>query len=213
VDIPLGNPFKNPAAFVTSCVETNSVATGTACKAFGTSYSPGSYVMGRADYVAVGGLFADGQATNPPYTATYAKKYYSLWNWNVNASLGRVPDGTSNTLMYSEFCGGFQTGFTKQPQLNGWVPAGWTCNAVSVAFGTCPDPNNAQDANGDGGSCAFQASAAGLGSGTVLGGWHSGFWQVAFADGSVKPLKLGLDQNLLTSLAGFNDGDIINTNF
>jgi prepilin-type processing-associated H-X9-DG protein len=89
---------------------------------------------------------------------------------------------------------------------------------LSVAFGSCPDPNNAETFNSLGqgvasgtlGSCSFDKSAGGgLGGGTTVGGWHNGFFQVAFADGSVRVLKVGIDVNLLISLAGFNDGDII----
>jgi prepilin-type N-terminal cleavage/methylation domain-containing protein/prepilin-type processing-associated H-X9-DG protein len=223
VDIPKGNPFYSLGTafrFVpySTCFDTNSLASGTACIVGATSYSPGSYVLGRSDYVAVGGLFVDANTTNPPFTPTLAKKYHGLFNYNVNASLGRVPDGTSNTIFISEFTGQFQTGQT-QPQLNGWLSASWLCGgALSVAFGTCPDPNNAAQFNslgnavatGNSGSCVFdKTSGGGLGGGATLGGWHNGFFQVAFADGSVRVLKVGIDVNLLTSLAGFNDGDII----
>jgi prepilin-type N-terminal cleavage/methylation domain-containing protein len=214
IDIPHGNGFWNPADGVPQCIETNSVynppTSGTGCDVISTSYSPGSYIIGRADYVAVRGLYADAFPTNPPFTPQYGKKYHGLFSWPETGHLGRVPDGTSNTLLLSEFCGAYSTGDTSQPQLNGWFAASWLCNAVTVAYGTCPDPNNS---TATGGQCAFSADAGGLGSGFTLGGWHSGFFLVAFADGSVKPLRLGLDQNLLVSLAGYNDGDVINTNF
>jgi prepilin-type processing-associated H-X9-DG protein len=175
-------------------------------------------VLGRSDYVAVGGLFVDANTTNPPFSPTLAKKYRSLFAYNSNASLGRVPDGTSNTIFISEFTGTFITG-QPQPQLNGWNSSSWVCGGdLSIAFGTCPDPNNAAVFNslgnavatGNSGSCVFdKTSGGGLGGGATLGGWHNGFFQVAFADGSVRVLKVGIDVNLLTSLAGFNDGDII----
>jgi len=207
LDIPNGNPFRFGAAVgVSQCAETNSLASGTACTVAGSSYAPGSYVLGRCDYVAVAGLYIDGSVTTPPlFTPQYAQKYKGLFNWNSNASLGRVPDGTSNTLMYSEFCGAYASGDTSQPALNGWFTASWTCNAFSVAGGVCPNPNN--------GGCSFDPSTGGLGSGLTLGGFHSGFFQVAFADGSVKPLNCTIDLNLLTSMGGYNDGDIINQNF
>jgi prepilin-type N-terminal cleavage/methylation domain-containing protein/prepilin-type processing-associated H-X9-DG protein len=207
IDIPVGNPLWNS---IPQCKPTNSLASGTGCNRALRSYAPGSYILGRSDYVAVVGLFVDASATsaNLPngFTTALANKYHSLFNWNVNASLARVPDGTSYTLMFSEFCGCYVTG-QSQPQLNGWDAASWISNGVSVAFGTCPDPNNATSL---GGSCEFSADAGGLGSGTALGGFHNGNFQVAFADGSVRTLKIGLDQNLLISLAGFNDGDTIN---
>ncbi len=225
VDIPKGNPFyslgifgRSASADLSTCFDSNSLASGTACVVGATSFSPGSWVLGKSDYCAVQGLFVDANTTNPPFTPTLAKKYHGLFNYNVNASLGRVPDGTSNTIFISEFTGTFSTG-EPWPSLNGWNPASWLCaGSLSVAFGTCPDPNNAQVFNsagnvvatGNSGTCVFdKTSGGGLGGGITLGGWHSGFFQVAFADGSVRVLKVGIDVNLLTSLAGFNDGDII----
>jgi prepilin-type processing-associated H-X9-DG protein len=79
-------------------------------------------------------------------------------------------------------------------------------NAVPVFLGTCPSSK-------PGNNCNFSPQAGGLGSGATLGGWHAGFFQVAFADGSVRVLKLGLDQSLLLSLAGYNDGDPIVVDF
>jgi prepilin-type N-terminal cleavage/methylation domain-containing protein/prepilin-type processing-associated H-X9-DG protein len=223
IDLPKGNPFYSIGAGTrqfpySNCFDTNSLASGTACLLTSTSFSPGSYTNGKMDYVAVQGLFIDANATNPPFTPTLAKKYHGLFNYNVNASLSRVPDGTSNTIFISEFTGLYGTG-ASQPQLNGWNPSTWICGgSMSIIFGTCPDPNNAQVLNslgnivatGTAGNCVFdKSSGGGLGSGITLGGWHNGFFQVAFADGSVRVLKVGIDINLLTSLAGFNDGDII----
>jgi prepilin-type N-terminal cleavage/methylation domain-containing protein/prepilin-type processing-associated H-X9-DG protein len=217
VDIPKGNPFWCGAVCgVPQCSDTNSVVTptgigpGTACNVAATSYAPGSYVMGRADYVAVHGLYIDGSQTGVvKFTKQLRDKYKGLFNYNTNASLGKVPDGTSNTLMIGEFTGAFVTGNGIQSELNGWYPCSWMASSLTVAFGTCPDPNNRTDQPG-GGSCDFsQDGGAGLGSGFTFGGWHNGAFQVAFADGSVRPLRVGLDQNLFTSLAGFNDGDII----
>jgi prepilin-type N-terminal cleavage/methylation domain-containing protein len=210
VDFPHGNPFWNPGGGAPACVETNSVyapGAGTACQVMASTYSPGSYIMGRSDYVAVVGTFVDAFRTDAIFHPPLASKYHSLFNWPVSASLAHVPDGTSNTLLFSEFCGVYHTGNTAQPQLNGWAPASWTCNGITVAFGTCPNPNNSTAL---GGVCG---DSAGLGSGAALGGWHNGFFQVAFADGSIRLLSLSVPQTLLYALAGYNDGEVLNNDF
>jgi prepilin-type processing-associated H-X9-DG protein len=197
IDFPRGNPFSNPVIGLPQCVETNSLVSGTACNLPVTTYSPGSYVLGRSDYVAVLGTFIDGSHTDARFHPPLAKKYHSLFNYGEKASLSRVPDGSSNTLVFSEFCGVYGTGNNSQPQLNGWLSASWTTNAVSVSLGTCPDPKN--------NNCGFESDPKG--SGAALGGWHGGLFQVVFADGSVRALRLGLEQSLLYSLAGYKDGD------
>jgi prepilin-type processing-associated H-X9-DG protein len=204
IDMPNGNPFWQGGH--PQCAPTNSLARGTACTVSYPSFSPGSYVLGRSDYVAVVGLFVDASQTNPPFTPALANKYHSLFNHGVNASLGLVPDGTSNTLLFSEFCGYLNVGMEVSPELNGWVSASWAAPGLSVAFGTCPNPDNDTSL---GGICDFHKDAGGLGAGRALGGWHNGNFQVGFADGSVRSLRLGLDKKLLWSLAGYQDGDVV----
>jgi prepilin-type N-terminal cleavage/methylation domain-containing protein/prepilin-type processing-associated H-X9-DG protein len=206
LDFPKGNPF-HVTSSLASCYDTNSLTTGTACLAAGVSYPPGNMVLGRSDYVAVAGFFHDANTTSPPLNDNKTViKYRGLFDYGVNSSLARVPDGTSNTMMIAEFCGAYATG-QAQPQTNGWNSGCWTNTPLSVLFGTCPDPNNSTAL---GGNCEYsQDAGGGLGSGFTIGGWHNGSFNVAFADGSVRLLKVGLDQNLLISLAGYNDGDII----
>jgi prepilin-type N-terminal cleavage/methylation domain-containing protein len=206
IDMPRGNPFWYAPPDLPQCADTNTAPAGTGCTTAGISYPPGTYVLGRSDYVAVVGAFNDGAITNPPMTPDLVKKYRSLFNYRVNAGLSRVPDGTSNTLLLSEFAGKLDHGQVDQPQLNGWTMPGWTANGVSVVFGTCPDPNNA----GVGlFQCDFSPEGANLGGGYTMGGWHGGIFQAAFADGSVHSLRIGIDRALLFSLAGYNDGDVI----
>jgi prepilin-type processing-associated H-X9-DG protein len=208
LNMPKGNPFWcGKACGMPACSDTNSLAGGTACTLLSTTYVPGNYVIGHSDYVAVTGLYIDASHTNPLFTPALAAKYRSLFNYPVTTSLAHVPDGVGNTLLFSEFCGSYLTGQATQPSLNGWCSASWTTNGITVAYGTCPDPNNRTDV---GGLCDFsQDGGYGLGSGGTLGGWHNGRFHVAFADGSVRTLKVGLSKQLLYSLAGYKDGDVI----
>jgi prepilin-type N-terminal cleavage/methylation domain-containing protein/prepilin-type processing-associated H-X9-DG protein len=212
IDMPRGNPYASNPSYSPLCGDD---PPGSGCEQSVRAYLPATYVIGRSDYVAVVGAFNDIHF-EPPMTEAFATKYRSLFNWPVRASLANVPDGTSNTLMFSEFCGSYVAEFIGQtsasPQLKGWITSSWAANGVSVGFGTCPDPNNAvQGFPGDvTAPCNYGETGARLGSGSTLGGWHHGLFNVAFADGSVRPLRIGLDKTILFSLAGFNDGDPVN---
>jgi prepilin-type N-terminal cleavage/methylation domain-containing protein/prepilin-type processing-associated H-X9-DG protein len=212
VDMPRGNPFasENP----TGCSDD---PPGLGCTEAVKTLAPTTYVVGRSDYVAVVGAFNNLSNISVRITPEVAIKYRSLFNWPLRASLANVPDGTSNTLLFAEFCGAYvanypPTGNPPPPQSEGWQTTSWASNGVSVASGTCPDPNNAQSTIGSDWTynCNYGAeTGAGLGSGATLGSWHPGLFNVAFADGSVRPLRLGLSQSILFSLAGYHDGDLI----
>jgi prepilin-type processing-associated H-X9-DG protein len=204
VDMPKGNPFSDPAMGFANCLDSS--GTGPGCTLFGITYPPGEYTTGPSDYVAVVGTFIDSSFTNIPLTPQIAKKYHGLFNYQTNAALSRIPDGTTNTLLLSEFCGRMTTNQSLD-QLNGWTSASWAANGVSSVFGTCPDPNNDM---ANGGYCDYQTS---LGGGFTLGGWHTGLFNVAFADGSVRAIRTTIDRSLLLSLTGYNDGDVIGPDF
>jgi prepilin-type N-terminal cleavage/methylation domain-containing protein/prepilin-type processing-associated H-X9-DG protein len=208
IDMPRGNPYSYNGSPFPTCSDANADPAGQGCTQPIASSMPGAHVVGRSDYVAVLGAFIDGSFPNdPPLDESFARKYQSLFNYNVDASLARVPDGTSNTLLFGEFCGVYQTiPQANIPALNGWSNATWATSGLSVAFGTCPDPSNNIHVPG-GRGCDFSGYGGGLGSGIAFGGWHEGRFNVAFADGSVHALRLGLDQMLLFSLAGYHDGD------
>jgi prepilin-type processing-associated H-X9-DG protein len=150
-------------------------------------------------------------------------KYKGLFNYKVNASIARVPDGTSNTMMFSEVSGGLFDTYTcgncsaAITVGMGWN-AGWSWAAggsISTAFGTCPDktnvnciPNNAIVPPGP---FPYDPNPAGLGlNGGLAASFHTGIFNVAFADGSVRPIRSPIDFVLLLQLGGFNDGEVIN---
>jgi len=214
LDFP-GNNSVNQTYPLAACQANSTVFPGPGtpgCNVWGFSANPGSFIIGRSDYVAVQGSFAD-TSSNPPLIYTDWARYRGLFNWNINASIARVPDGTSNTLLVGEICGTNldMANAGVGPPLAGWVTGGWAANPYSVWFGTCPDLGQSIQAGL--GNCDFSVDGLGLGgSYYTFGGWHNGQWQAAFADGSVRLLKDNIgSQNfqLLVSLAGFNDGDVI----
>jgi len=198
------------------------------------SSQPGNFVFGQSDYAAVAGAMA--YVTYPNGQADYLR-YRGLYNHHVNSSLGRVPDGTANTLLISELSGGSlisQAGFMAPN--TGWAVNAWAGNPVNYVpnftfngatitvtpslFGPCPDPGNAITSTGGptnttgAGACDYTTSGYGLGGSQLvaMGGFHNGAFQVAMADASVRQLKTSIGSTnpaLLQSLVGFADGDAI----
>jgi len=189
---------------------------------------PTASIGGRSDYAAVCGLGAMFGSNPPPASTpnapqfTYSEwvRYKALFSYHSNGSLSRVPDGTSNTMLIGELCGGNQlpAASTDYPGFNyssGWTTGGWAAGASSISFGTCPDPAFAVIPSNPAisGNCDYTSSGLGLGGSAItFGGWHNGKWQVAFADGSVRQLQTSISTSnfpLLKALAGFNDGDVV----
>jgi prepilin-type N-terminal cleavage/methylation domain-containing protein len=157
---------------------------------------PWSQVYGKTNYLGVAGY----PGTTVPVTGggTIPNRFRALFAYNSQNSLARVPDGTSNTLLFMEYAGGFRSGNS----FGGWYGAAWAWGFDYVAFGLCPDPNNS--------NCPAPGGPE-LGiSRFCFGSLHAGnILQAGFADGSVRQVKPGISANLLFALAGFNDGDVI----
>jgi prepilin-type processing-associated H-X9-DG protein len=206
IDMPRGNPFADPSLGLPQCADTNSLAPAPGCSTVGSSFPPGEYTLGRSDYTAVVGAFVDSGFTALPLTPAFAQKYRGLFNYRASAGLSNIPDGTSNTLLFSEYCGRVANNFS-QVQSNGWVAGSWAMNGQSSVYGACPDPNNDM---ANGGYCDYKDSRGG---GLTLGGWHQGLFNVVFADGSVRLIRTDINRTLLLSLTGYNDGDVIGSDF
>ena len=72
-------------------------------------------VLGRSNYGGCAGLA--GRGTSP-----YWSKYEGMFTNRSKASLARIPDGTSNTLMLGEFYGGRENG--QREYLGSWMGVG-----------------------------------------------------------------------------------------
>jgi prepilin-type N-terminal cleavage/methylation domain-containing protein/prepilin-type processing-associated H-X9-DG protein len=164
------------------------------CDVFGYSATPGCYIVGRSDYQAVVGLFYD---SGFGLSAADCARYHSLFNYHVPASIARVPDGTSNTLMIGEIYGFFASGFG--PPYDGYWIGSWAAQGYTIGYGTCPDNTNPSCIQGNPNYSSY----------ALFGGWHNGTMQFAFADGSVRQLKGNTNFGVIVSLAGYNDGDVV----
>jgi prepilin-type N-terminal cleavage/methylation domain-containing protein/prepilin-type processing-associated H-X9-DG protein len=161
----------------------------------GTYYFPlfdnnhGGADLGRTNYLGVSGTGGKGEAGSPWI------KYEGLFTNRSNTSIDRVPDGTSNTLLFGEAIGGENPHPGGPPQYGGcWMGIG----ALPTFFGL---PNTDPE--------WYQFSSR-----------HPGVINFCFADGSVRALRPGSsgitaltvtlseDWYVFQQLAGYKDGEV-----
>jgi prepilin-type N-terminal cleavage/methylation domain-containing protein/prepilin-type processing-associated H-X9-DG protein len=145
---------------------------------------PGALVLGRSNYLAVAGECR----TFAPYN-----QYKGLLTYNSRNSLNRVPDGTSNTLLFAEYAGGHINWNGSGGIPNGWSTGSWSCGFNYTCFG-------------------LMGATPSFG---TFGSLHPGVVQVSYADGSVRKLSNPSSFNtnpgfsLLLALSGFQDGVVV----
>ncbi len=169
---------------------------------------PGAQIMGRTHYLGSAGDWrtrVDRNSTsNPPARVDGHGLFYYL----SRESVGRVPDGTSNTIMFAECAGGLFNGGS--PFGTRWTQNAWGWGVWWSAYGICPNPNRA----GPGQNCSTSAQGRGV-SVFAAGSMHpGGALNVALADGSVKGLNAPrMDSLSLSYLTGVRDGLVQGTDF
>lgn len=147
------------------------------------------FPSGTTDYVGVGGT---GRGFDTRTDAAAPWLPYTQWEGiytnRSTVTLASLPDGTSNTLLYGE-----ATGRTWGSEPNSFDKSWFGVGALPTAFGLANGPN----------AYVYQFSSN-----------HPGVVQFAFADGSVRPLRVGSTANVgnrgdwfvLLRLSGYKDG-------
>jgi prepilin-type N-terminal cleavage/methylation domain-containing protein/prepilin-type processing-associated H-X9-DG protein len=162
-------------------------------KAYGTSGAhvfsscPGCNVIGRTNYLGWGGYYGS-------HSGAPAPMFRAFFGYLSTNSIGKIPDGTSNTIMFGEMAGGFIAWGG-----SGGIPDGWAGVHWSTGF----------NYTGWGGGLADASSA-------TSGSWYSysskhpsGMVNVAYGDGSVRVIQRSIDFNVLQALGGIADGVVI----
>jgi prepilin-type N-terminal cleavage/methylation domain-containing protein/prepilin-type processing-associated H-X9-DG protein len=153
------------------------------------SSAPGRLVLGRSNYLGSGGYYAPSQASNLAGLFTYKSKN----------SIGRVPDGTSNTLLFIEYVGGANAWNGSGGIPSGVSGASWSCGFNYTGFGG-PSPTGSQD----------NPPGSGSGGWYLFGSDHtSNIVNVCYADGSVRQVSPAIDFSTWVYLSGFRDGVVI----
>ena len=163
---------------------------------------PGSLVMGHTNYIPSAGDWRPRQDRNNPTSTVDCHGVFGYFKKKV--SVGKIPDGTSNTVMYVEAAGGLYSAGTPFPS-SVWTDWSWGGGQYWSAYGICPNSNAA----GVGINCNFGGGGLGL-SPFVGGSTHAGaIVNMAFADGSVHGINVGaIDVLSLSYLTGMQDGEV-----
>jgi len=174
------------------------------------SPQPGAQIMGKTNYLASGG---DPRRRNSRTTQGATVDGRGVFYYRAKESLGAIPDGTSNTLMFTENAGTTHRIGASDPFFNQFV---WTQNAWAgavwwSAYGICPNGNSP---NAPGQNCGTRADTLGLSLFTPGSLHANNICNTVMADGSVKGLNVrNIDSLSLAYLCGIQDGEVQSTDF
>jgi prepilin-type N-terminal cleavage/methylation domain-containing protein/prepilin-type processing-associated H-X9-DG protein len=147
------------------------------------SSAPGRLVVGRSNYVGMGGYYSKSQFPQNQGVFTHLSQ----------VKVGNMPDGSSNTIMFGEIAGGFiQWGG------GGGIPDGpggfsWVAGFDYSGFATPVTGPAATSQNWYG----FSSQ-------------HTNVVNFAFGDGSVRQITTSIDFNTWVYLTGYQDGFVVN---
>jgi prepilin-type N-terminal cleavage/methylation domain-containing protein len=151
---------------------------------------PGGLILGRSSYTGVAGYYAPSQVQ--AYGCPGCEGFFTHKS-DVNNSLGRCPDGTSNTLLFGEITGGYVAwgGSGGIPNgVSGWA---WACGFNYTIFGA---PQSGPRVNGYPDWYVFSSM-------------HPSGVQFCFGDGSVRTIRPTIDFATYVYLSGIRDGVVV----
>jgi prepilin-type N-terminal cleavage/methylation domain-containing protein/prepilin-type processing-associated H-X9-DG protein len=174
---------------------------------FWYSTLPGSQILGRTNYLPSAGdprTRIDRNSTTTPPGRVDA---HGFFYYKSKESVGRVPDGTSNTLMFVESAGGMLSGLSAPADTPKWTNQTWGGAIWYSSSGICPNTNFR--------NCAAQIPGSFNSAVFAAGSKHTGgICNVAMGDGSVRGINApNIDSLSLAYLAGTKDGEIQSPDF
>jgi prepilin-type N-terminal cleavage/methylation domain-containing protein/prepilin-type processing-associated H-X9-DG protein len=150
---------------------------------------PGGLILGRSNYLAVAGYL--GMHPGVDYLA-------GLFTYQSRNSFDRVPDGTSNTLAFMEYAGGFIVWNGAGGIPDGWASGSWCASSNFTGTQLCPNPANP--------NCNSSAPQyRGLSFGCFSSLHPGGFINSLYGDGSVRQVAATISFQVLIALSGFKD--------
>jgi len=161
------------------------------------SSEPGGLVIGRSHYVPMGGYYSQTVNVADPNAFQGFPQYKGMFTYNSRNALAKIPDGTSNTIMFGEIMGGLidwggggGIGASGNPVLSGYS---WAGGFNYSGFDT-PQAGPKTD--------WWRFSSR-----------HPAQVNFAMGDGSVRALGTNIDFSPWVFLTGMQDGIVVNFDF
>jgi prepilin-type N-terminal cleavage/methylation domain-containing protein/prepilin-type processing-associated H-X9-DG protein len=167
------------------------------------SPQPGAQIVGRTNYLGSAG---DPRPRNSRTNPNARVDAHGLFYYKSKEDVGTIPDGSSNTIMFTESAGGMHTiGGDQFFGTARWTHSAWAWGIWWSGFGICP---NANAPSAPGQNCSTNPAGLGL-SVFTAGSLHpSNICNIAMADGSVRGLNVrSIDSLSLAYLTGGKDGE------
>jgi len=149
------------------------------------SGAPGSVVLGRSNYVPMGGYPSFDAGTGVP------GQFKGIFGYSVTGkgtSITTISDGTSNTILIGEYSSAY-VDFGTGNVLTGDCAASWASGFLYTYWE--PDRTGRDKVH------------------YKYGSRHTGLFNVVMADGSVRGLRNGIDYNTWVTLGGMSDGWVV----
>jgi len=169
---------------------------------FTFSGAPGSIVLGKSHYAMMAGYPAFSAGTINGVT-TVPGQFEGIFMYNKQNKLNSIKDGTSNTMMFAEYSNNF-VDFGTGNVLTGTCAVAWAGGFIYTYWDKYPVAQDATDypTIPKSKSPWFRVSSP-----------HTGGFQVALGDASVRFVASSMDYTTFVILGGKDDGIVLTGNY
>lgn len=159
---------------------------------------PGAIVLGRNNYIAMGGYPLFSASSTAGFNAP--GQFTGIYHYGAKCKIGDISDGTSNTIAFAEYSSAF-VNFGAGNALTGWCAGTFATGHMYTYWSPTTGQDLAPDLLVNGKWYKFGSRHAG-----------GNLFNAAMADGSVQGLLSTMDPAVWIGLGGKADGAIVTLN-